>query len=62
MYTSSGFCLAVRGGDLIQAGMKGKAIGACLDYLLGEVMAERLENQREALLAAAQQWKLEAQG
>ncbi len=54
--------LAVRGGDLIQAGMKGKAIGACLDYLLGEVMAERLENQREALLAAAQQWKLEAQG
>ena len=54
--------LAVRGGDLMAAGMKGKAIGQCLDYLLNEVMAERLENQRDTLLAAAQQWKSEAMG
>ncbi|MBE5805040.1 MAG: HD domain-containing protein [Clostridiales bacterium] len=55
--------LALRGGDLIQAGVgKGKAIGACLDYLLHEVMAERLENRREALLEAALRWKMEEQG
>lgn len=54
--------LAVRGGDLMAVGMKGKAIGACLDYLLTEVMAERLENQRDVLLEAAAQWKMEEQG
>lgn len=54
--------LAVRGGDLIQVGMKGKAIGQCLDYLLNEVMAERLENDRQTLLDAAMKWKLEALG
>ena len=55
--------LAVRGGDLMQAGIgKGKIIGECLNYLLNEVMAERLENRRDALLAAAAQWKLEAMG
>ena len=55
--------LAVRGGDLIQAGVgKGKAIGQCLDYLLTEVMAERLDNDRETLLSAAKRWKLEELG
>lgn len=54
--------LAVKGGDLMAAGLKGKAIGACLEYLLNEVMAERLDNQRDALLAAAAQWKMEEQG
>lgn len=55
--------LAVRGGDLIQAGVgKGKAIGQCLDYLLTEVMAERLDNDRQALLSAAKRWKLEELG
>jgi len=55
--------LAVKGGDLIQSGVaKGKSIGECLDYLLNEVMAERLENQRDALMAAAAKWKLEARG
>ena len=54
--------LQVKGGDLMAAGLKGKAIGACLEHLLNEVMAERLDNQRDALLAAAAQWKLEVQG
>ncbi|MBP3637413.1 MAG: HD domain-containing protein [Clostridia bacterium] len=55
--------LAVRGGDLIQVGVgKGKAIGQCLDYLLTEVMAERLDNDRETLLSAAKRWKLEELG
>ena len=54
--------LAVRGDDLIRMGIKGKAIGQCLAHLLDEVMAERLENQREILLDAAEQWKLEALG
>lgn len=55
--------LALRGGDLIAAGVgKGKIIGQCLDYLLGEVMAERLENDRDALLQAALAWKMEEQG
>lgn len=55
--------LAVRGGDLIQAGVgKGKAIGQCLEYLLQEVMAERLENDRDVLLSAAKQWKMEELG
>ena len=54
--------LAVRGGDLMAAGLKGKAIGACLEDLLVEVMEERLDNQRDVLLAAAAQWKMEEQG
>ncbi|MBQ8313083.1 MAG: HD domain-containing protein [Clostridia bacterium] len=54
--------LAVRGGDLMAAGLKGKAIGVCLEHLLTEVMAERLENQRDTLLEAAAQWKMEEQG
>lgn len=54
--------LAVKGGDLMQQGIRGKAIGQCLDHLLNEVMAERLDNSRETLLAEASAWILEGQG
>ncbi|MBC3515362.1 tRNA nucleotidyltransferase [Neobittarella massiliensis] len=49
--------LAVSGRDLQQVGLApGRRLGACLDWLLGEVMADRLPNRRAALLAAAQNW------
>ncbi len=54
--------LAVRGGDLMQLGIRGKAVGQCLGYLLNEVMEDRLVNDAPRLLAAAEQWKLEAMG
>lgn len=54
--------LAVRGGDILQLGVKGKAVGQCLEYLLQEVMEDRLANDRPALLTAAEQWKLEEMG
>jgi len=44
--------LAVRGDDLIAAGIpRGKKIGETLEYLLDAVTEGRLENTREALLA-----------
>ncbi len=46
--------LAVNGSDLMAAGIpKGRTIGAVLTYLLEEVMAENLHNEREELLQAA---------
>ena len=43
--------LAVKGGDLTVLGVKGKAVGACLDCLLENVIEEKLPNDREILLA-----------
>lgn len=54
--------LTVRGGDLMQLGIKGKAVGQCLEYLLNEVMEDHLVNDAPQLLAAAEQWKSEAMG
>lgn len=46
--------LAVRGGDLLAAGIpQGPAVGQILRALLGQVMAGTLQNERGALLAAA---------
>jgi len=45
--------MAVNGRDLMAEGICGKALGETLQWLLAEVIAERLENDREALLAAA---------
>ena len=46
--------LAVRGGDLLSAGIPaGRALGQILERLLEEVMEEALPNQREALLRRA---------
>ncbi len=52
--------LAVNGGDLLAMGFpKGKAIGACLNALLEDVLEERLPNQREALLERAADFRRE---
>lgn len=45
--------LAVGGKDMISLGLSGRDIGETLRYLLGEVIDERLENERGALMAAA---------
>lgn len=46
--------MAVGGRELMAAGIaSGKALGETLNWLLGEVLNERLPNEREALLAAA---------
>lgn len=45
--------MAVNGCDLMAMGMKGKAVGECLTYLLGLLVAEALPNEREQLLDAA---------
>jgi len=44
--------LAVNGNDLIALGITGKQIGLTLNYLLEQVLDERLPNEREVLLAA----------
>lgn len=54
--------LDIRGGDVTALGIKGKAIGQCLEFLLEEVMADRLPNQHEMLLSAAESWKMEVMG
>lgn len=54
--------MAVRGGDLIQLGIRGKAVGQCLEHLLNQVMDDKLPNNAPVLLAAAEQWKSEAMG
>lgn len=47
--------LAIGGHDLMAASIpKGRMVGQTLAYLLEEVMEERLSNDRDALLAAAQ--------
>ena len=45
--------MAVNGRDMLALGAKGKAVGECLSYLLSLLIAEKLPNEREALLAAA---------
>ena len=45
--------LAVNGSDLMALGFSGRAIGTCLNALLGEVLEQRLPNERQALLAFA---------
>lgn len=49
--------LAVTGKDLLALGAKaGPQLGACLNYLLEQVLDEALENEKPALLQAAQQF------
>ena len=43
--------LAVNGNDLLALGLRGKQIGQALDIVLGAVIDERLENEKEAELA-----------
>ena len=59
------FCLkdlAINGHDLMALGFQGKAIGNCLQQLLEQVMDEQLANSREALLAAAAEYRGDAHG
>lgn len=49
--------LAVHGDDLIKLGFGGKEIGKTLNFLLNEVLDGRLENERYALLSAAEKLK-----
>ena len=46
--------LAVNGGDMAAVGFRGRAIGAALEKLLGEVAAEKLANEKAALLRRAE--------
>jgi tRNA nucleotidyltransferase (CCA-adding enzyme) len=46
--------LAVNGGDMAAVGFRGRAIGAALHKLLCEVAAERLPNEKPALLRRAE--------
>ncbi len=49
--------LAVSGKDLLAAGVpKGRTVGACLTYILEEVLSEHLPNEWETLLHAAMAW------
>ncbi|MBR4080798.1 MAG: CCA tRNA nucleotidyltransferase [Clostridia bacterium] len=54
--------LAVNGRDMTGLGLRGKAIGACLDALLNDVMDERAANVREELLLRARRWMEENTG
>ena len=47
--------LAVNGHDLMALGYSGKEIGQCLNFLLDQVLDEKLPNEKEALLAAAKE-------
>lgn len=49
--------LAVNGHDLKALGYTGKQIGTCLQFLLEQVMDERLPNETSALLTAAKAWE-----
>lgn len=46
--------LAVSGHDLMALGLRGPAIGACLDTLLNRVLDEKLPNEKTALLTEAE--------
>ena len=46
--------LAVSGEDVFSVGVSRKKTGQCLEFLLNEVIEDRLPNEREALLEAAQ--------
>ena len=45
--------MAVGGRDLMALGAKGKAVGECLSHLLSQLIAEKLPNDRDALLEEA---------
>ena len=45
--------LAINGHDLMALGYSGKEIGRCLNYLLEQVIEEKLPNEKEALQNAA---------
>ena len=45
--------LAINGHDLMALGYSGKEIGRCLNYLLEQVIEEKLPNEKEALQDAA---------
>lgn len=45
--------MKVNGRDLMALGAKGKVVGECLNHLLGLLLAEKLPNERNALLEAA---------
>lgn len=47
--------LAVNGNDLMALGFRGKEIGKCLDFLLSQVLDEKLDNHKECLLSAAKE-------
>ena len=49
--------LAVNGSDLMALGFSGRAIGTCLNALLGEVLEQRLPNEKQALLTLAAERK-----
>ena len=49
--------LAVNGSDLMALGFSGRAIGVCLNALLGEVLEQRLSNEKQALLTLAAERK-----
>lgn len=54
--------MAVNGRDLLAAGIaKGKQLGEMLNWLLGEVIAEKLPNERDALLEAARAHRTKAE-
>ena len=44
--------LAVKGGDLMELGLKGRQIGDCLNDLLEQVLSGTLPNEKAALLQA----------
>ncbi len=48
--------LAIDGNDLLCLGLAGPAIGRCLQHLLSLVLDEKLDNEKEALLAAAKNY------
>ncbi len=47
--------MAVNGRDMMALGAKGRTVGETLQWLLEQVLDEKLPNDREALLAAAQE-------
>ena len=49
--------LAVNGHDMMELGIRGKAIGETLNHLLEQVLDETIPNEREMLLKAAEEWK-----
>lgn len=51
--------LAVSGHDLMDLGLTGKEIGRALNYLLEQILEERLPNEKTALLTAAKEYKEE---
>ncbi len=52
--------LAVKGGDLLAAGYRGRRVGQILDELLYQVVTGRCENRRETLLAQVSRLRLPA--